>query len=285
MDLEDLLEDLVKRAQRSGRQALKGPGPRKGRARAALLRAGAAVTGVAAATSAGVGGTIMVLAEGGVLDAVGAGGLVTGGVLGIGAWAAARAGRRRDPRRADSRRDARRLAKLPEAERFRGSDLPKPVRGDWARLMQARRLVADLSSDGWIDVDARESVDDEITRLGHLLVADKRTTDVGGAANHTVREQVGELADLLVALADEAVQHQAAAGRDGRVPATLTEAHDRLVSLREAREVVERIDRAQSGTVQAPGADRGATGTSLPSAGEAGSDARRQPPPPRPMPG
>ena len=232
MDLEDLLEDLVKRVQRSGRETLKGPGPRKGRARAAALRAGAAVTGVAAATSAGVGGTIMALAEGGLLDAIGAGGLVTGGVLGVMSYAVARAGRRRDPRRAETRRDARRLAKLPEAERFHGKDLPRAARADWVRLMEARRLVADLASDGWIDLEATQTVDDEVTRLGHLLVADKRTSDVGASVNHTLHQQVGEIADLLVALADEAVQHQAAAGRDGRVPATLTEARDRLVSLR-----------------------------------------------------
>lgn len=278
MDLDDLLEDLVRRVERTRRTARASRGA-KGRARAGMLRAGAVASGGVAALSGSFGALVLALTEGLPGDVIGGAGLAGAGVFGLGALAAGRAARRRDPRRGPSRREARRLARLPHAQRVQPADLPRAVRGDWVRLQEARGLVADLTDDGWIDLDTRATVDDEIDRLARLLEADGRATRMGGRANHGLHAQVGELADLLVALADEAVEHQAAAGRDGHVPATLTEAHDRLVSLRHAREVVDRIDRAappRPATWPSPGTDA-APGT---------GDGRDRPEPrPRGLPG
>jgi hypothetical protein len=57
---------------------------------------------------------------------------------------------------------------------------------------------------------------------------------LGGAPSPTLQRQVEELTALLVALGDEAVEHQASLASDDPVPATLAEARERLANTTEA---------------------------------------------------
>ena len=71
-----------------------------------------------------------------------------------------------------------------------------------------------------------------------LLAADRRAVELGGTPSAALRTQVGELADLLVALAVEAVEHRTEEVGQASAPATLRDATDRLSSLRAARREV-----------------------------------------------
>lgn len=57
------------------------------------------------------------------------------------------------------------------------------------------------------------------------------TDHLGGRKSSAVEQQINRLADLLVALADEAVDHQATVGADNFTPATLAAAVERSPSL------------------------------------------------------
>lgn len=106
--------------------------------------------------------------------------------------------------------------------------LPGRLHPQWNRLMQAWNVVADLQRQGWVDSDSTRGLPESIARLHRLGVADGMTDQLGGRRSDTVERQIGRLADLLVALADEAVDHQAAIGAGDFVPATLAAAAQRL---------------------------------------------------------
>lgn len=272
MDLDDLLEDLVedvadaarRRVRRVGREASRRTQVARRRVRRAARAGGlvvAAVFGALSATLAlaGAPGGVRLFAA--ALAALVA--LTAGGV----ALAAHRA-ERRDPRsrasRARRRRTrlgrrlhARRRGRAGRRTRTRDgreatdeielaevSQVHPDVQDEWERLLQARRLVRDLTADGWIVAASGLEVDSDVLRLYQLLVADARTARLGGRSAPQLHRQVGELADLLVALADEAVRTRVLdAEGEMTLPATLADAQDHLVALRTARQEVEQIDR------------------------------------------
>lgn len=135
---------------------------------------------------------------------------------------------------------ARRTAQEAEAHLAR---LPREVRGDWRRMEQARELVGELCEEGWVSADAVAELDEHVARLRRALDVDRRSRELGGRASSRLAGQVADLADLLVALADEGVDQQAELVAASTAPATLAQARDRMVALRAARREVEDLDR------------------------------------------
>ncbi|MFC4125366.1 hypothetical protein [Nocardia rhizosphaerae] len=126
--------------------------------------------------------------------------------------------------------------------------LPPRLQGQWNRLTQAWNVVTELQHKGWVDADSTRGLPDSMNRLYQLGVADGMTDQLGGRRSGSVEQQIGRLADLLVALADEAVEHQATLGAGDFTPATIAAAAQRLSADRAAyRELME-----LSGTWHAP---------------------------------
>lgn len=248
MDLDDLLEDLLEDAGKAARRQVRAAGQvvggkaRRGARRA--VRTAGAVTAVSLLVLA-----IALLAigdPGGIRIVLAA--LALTGAAGSGALAAmAQAGERKDPVTKAQR--ARRAGKpLPPSAVSDVSVLPKDIRGQWLRMLEARTLVGDMAAAGWVHGTATLELDDDIARLHRLLVADRRSEKVGGRATPQLRTQVHDLADLLVALADEAVEAQAEShGSATRAAATLQDARDNLASLRSARRAVREVERRATG--------------------------------------
>lgn len=122
----------------------------------------------------------------------------------------------------------------PQADAVRPARLHPSIRDEWRRLEQARDLMVGFAEDGWVERAALLHVDEHMARLERLLVADAQVEQLGGTQSLTLRRQVEELRALLVALADEAVEHQASLASDDPVPASLTEARERLATTTEA---------------------------------------------------
>jgi hypothetical protein len=135
--------------------------------------------------------------------------------------------RRRANRIAQGNATGRR-AKSTREEEQRLARLPVTIRGEWRRLEHARDLVHGFAEDGWVEPAALLHVNDHVARLEQLLQADERSNRLGGTPSSTLLKQVEELTALLVALADEAVEHQASLASDDPVPATLADARERL---------------------------------------------------------
>lgn len=126
--------------------------------------------------------------------------------------------------------------------------LPGRLYAPWYRLTQAWNVVGELQRRGWIDLESTRGLPESIARLHRLGVADGMTDQLGGRRSDSVARQIDRLADLMVALADEAVEHQAALGAGDFTPATLVEAAQRLAADSAAyRELME-----LSGTWAAP---------------------------------
>lgn len=149
---------------------------------------------------------------------------------------ARRFGRRRRAERRRAEREAEIDARAESARlnRDRLEKLPLAIRNEWERLERSRLLVQEFADEGWIERTAVAEVDGHIARLHKLLEADERTARLGGAPSATLRTQVADLTALLVALADAAVEHQAALITGDPVPVTLGEARDRLSTSAEA---------------------------------------------------
>lgn len=241
MDLDDLLEDLWedvfddarRRASTAGEQLRRRarlPAFRRRMREAALWGSGAWFTmfggmGVASelAIDGGWGTALAILLGGLALPAVP-----------TGVWAF----RTRSRDRAAARdAAARRRAKQERDE------LPADVVGDWKRLRRAQVLVEDLAEQGFVDVTALGEQMAVVDELRELLVADRRATDLGAPPSAELRRQVADVADLLVALAVEAVEHRTSQVGSSTAPATLRDARERLVSLRMARAEVDAMDR------------------------------------------
>ncbi len=126
--------------------------------------------------------------------------------------------------------------------------LPPRLQPAWNRLAQAWTVVTELQRQGWVDADSTRGLPQSMARLHQLGVADGMTDHLGGRQSNSVEQQIGRLADLLVALADEAVEHQATIGAGDFTPATLAAAAQRLAADSAAyRELME-----LSGTWAAP---------------------------------
>lgn len=112
---------------------------------------------------------------------------------------------------------------------------PAPrFRAPWSRLIQARDVVGRLLAQGWIYPHGTRGLPQSIQRLQGLAVAAGMTDHLGGRRSDTVERQIVQLCDLLIALADEAVELQAAAGSTDFTPATLAAAAERLAADRAA---------------------------------------------------
>lgn len=249
MDLDDVLEDLLKGARRAVRD-----GQLPQRARASRGRGGqlarrwvpmaamiiglwwvalmALLTVGAFAFTDGAAETAIAIAMG----LLGLFGVVLAG------WGAAESRRRR--RQQQDARQARSRAKQAGA---RAAAVPPEVRGDWRRMEQARELVRDLAEDGWVSPDALAELDAHVAHLQKLLWADHRARELGGRPSDGLARQVADLADLLVALADEAVDAQADVAAGARAPVSMAAARDRMAVLRAARQEVDQVDHGGRG--------------------------------------
>ncbi|WP_370327054.1 hypothetical protein [Euzebya sp.] len=251
MDLDDLLEDLLEDAGKAARRGARRVQAGAAGARRTVRRGVRAVGGVSAAALLAI--AIALFATGNAVLQVIAAVVLVPAVVAGGAALTAHVLDRRDPRTVADRA-LRRGEALPATTQADLTQVPVDVADDWRRLLQARALVADLGRDGWIAGPSQLEIDGEVARLHRLLVAERRTTALGGRASPELRGQVGELADLLVALADDAVQLQVQAGAErSTAPATLTDARDHLRSLRAARREVADIDDQVRGRGQVGG--------------------------------
>lgn len=237
MDLDDLLEDLWEDAARDVRaraEQARGelarrrrmPGLRR-RLRTATLYGSAGwfatFGGLGIATQALAGsapgmdlGTFFALLFGGLaLPAVGSG---------LWAW--------RSDRRETALERERAAAAAARRER---AELPADVMGDWVRLRKAQALVTDLAGQGLVAPEAAAEAEAILEDLRPLLVADRRAAEIGAEPSRQLRAQLSEVADLLVALAVEGIEHRSTEVTGGGAPATLLDGHDRLRSLRDAR--------------------------------------------------
>lgn len=133
-----------------------------------------------------------------------------------------------------ARGDARRQRLSALAEQQRLARLPASIRSEWRRLQHARDLVHGFADEGWVEPAALLHVDDHVARLERLLQADERINRLGGTPSSTLLRQVQELTALLLALADQAIEHQASLTSDDPVPATLAEARQRLATTTQA---------------------------------------------------
>ncbi|MEE8601232.1 hypothetical protein [Euzebya tangerina] len=241
MDLDDLLEDLLEDAGKAAKRTLRSATRSKG----SLLRRYRRPLQITAAVSAVFFGLVTA-----ALAFVGDPGLLrwtlAAATLVITLSTAAVAVTLREPRARTRRRKSgsgRSGTSAPavtptasEEPTLPPGELAEDVRDEWSRLLQARTLVHDLTADGWIHEAATAELDMSITRLHRLLATDRRTEQLGGTPSAPLRAQVSELADLLVALADEAVHLQADGdASQAHVQATLADARDHLVALRQAR--------------------------------------------------
>ncbi|MFC4375245.1 hypothetical protein ACFO5K_14190 [Nocardia halotolerans] len=133
----------------------------------------------------------------------------------------------------------RRVPMPPPPPRPPVPQLPSRLQQPWNRLSQAWSVVAELQRQGWIDPASTSGLPQSMQRLHRLAVADGMTDQLGGRRSSAVEQQLERLGDLLVALADEAVEHQATIGADF-TPATLAAAAQRLAADRAAyRELME----------------------------------------------
>ncbi|WP_156910528.1 hypothetical protein [Nocardia mangyaensis] len=118
--------------------------------------------------------------------------------------------------------------------------LPGRLQMPWNRLVQAWNVITELQRQGWVDPNSVRGLPSSMARLHQLAVADGMTDHLGGRQSGAVEQQINRLADLLVALADEAVEHQAAISAGDYTPATLAAAAERLAADRAAyRELME----------------------------------------------
>ena len=240
MDLDDLLEDLwedvlgdarkkASRANAELRRKARLPAFRRRVREFALWGSGAWVAvfgGGAVATELAIDGGL------GTALAIVLGGLALPGV-GTGTWAWRT--RTRD-------RAVKREAEATRRARQEQDDIPADLVGEWKRLRRAQVLVEDLAEQGLVDATAIGEQTAMVSELQQLLVADKRASDLGAEPSVRLRAQVADLADLLVALAAEAVDSRTAEVEAGGAPATLRDARDRLVSLRAARAELDAVD-------------------------------------------
>lgn len=262
MDLDDVLEDLLKNARRAVRdrqlpqraRASRGRGGQLARRWVPLAAMIVGLWWVALVGLLTVGAFAFTdgAAEGAIAIAMGLLGLF--GVV-LAGWGATEARRRRQ-----EQQDARQAKSRAKQAGARAAAMPPEVRGDWRRMEQARELVRDLAEDGWVDPAALAELDTHVAHLQKLLWADHRARELGGRPSEGLARQVADLADLLVALADEAVDAQADVAAGARAPVTLAGARDRMTVLRAARQEVEQADqggRTRRDGAAAPGPPQG----------------------------
>jgi hypothetical protein len=233
VELEQMLEELAGKARAGAdkardkardeaRQRSRLPGLRR-RMRTATLWVSTGWVSL----FAGLGIASEVAIDGGVgtVLAVAAAGIALPGIpTGIWAW---RARARGAPAEAE--------ALAARGARKERAALPRAVASDWVRLRRAQQLVEDLASRGLVDVGSISEQGVLVEELRALLVADRRSSELGGAPSAALRQQVADLGDLLVALAVEAVEAGSEAVDASSGPATLRDARERLATLRDAR--------------------------------------------------
>ncbi|MBA3362689.1 MAG: hypothetical protein H0T94_14730 [Acidimicrobiia bacterium] len=109
------------------------------------------------------------------------------------------------------------------------ADLPLTVRPEYRRLQTAHDQVTSLVTQGLIDENVMSGVDDRIKELIRLHDADVSNQELGGQPSRRLREQVDQLTDLLVGLADAALDRRSAAlDSDDQAASSLREALGRM---------------------------------------------------------
>jgi uncharacterized membrane protein len=107
--------------------------------------------------------------------------------------------------------------------------LPAELRPSYRRLMTAYEQARSLVTDHVIDDGILEGVEERIQEVIRLLAADVTNEELGGRPSAQLREEVDELTELLVGLADAALDRRTAAlGSDDQAAAALREALGRM---------------------------------------------------------
>ena len=107
--------------------------------------------------------------------------------------------------------------------------LPAEVRPSYRRLMTAYEHVKSLVAEEIIDESVLQGIEERISEVIRLLSADITNEELGGSPSARLRGQVGELTDLLVGLADAALDRRTATlDSDNQAAAALREALGRM---------------------------------------------------------
>ena len=107
--------------------------------------------------------------------------------------------------------------------------VPAEVRPGYRRLMTAYEQARGLVAAGIIDESALHGIEERIAEVIRLLSADVTNQELGGRPSARLRAQVDELTDLLVGLADAALDRRTAAlDSDNQAAAALREALARM---------------------------------------------------------
>ena len=107
--------------------------------------------------------------------------------------------------------------------------VPAEVRPGYRRLTTAYEQAKGLVADGIIDASVLDGIEERIVEVVRLLSADVTNQELGGRPSARLRGQVDELTDLLVGLADAALDRQTAAlDSDNQAAAALREALGRM---------------------------------------------------------
>lgn len=100
---------------------------------------------------------------------------------------------------------------------------------DWSQLLDARELVGRLADGEAVDERLLEQLDERIENLGRLLEVDGRSVKLGGIVSKAAGERAQTLKMQLLALADAAVDYEAAK-IGGEAPNAVTDALERLTT-------------------------------------------------------
>jgi hypothetical protein len=125
----------------------------------------------------------------------------------------------------------RRPSKLEQTSRAERAPIkvPAEVRPGYRRLMTAYEQASGLVAAGIIDESALHGIEERIAEVIRLLSADVTNQELGGRPSARLRAQVDELTDLLVGLADAALDRRTAAlDSDNQAAAALREALARM---------------------------------------------------------
>jgi hypothetical protein len=108
-------------------------------------------------------------------------------------------------------------------------EIPDEMRPSYHRLLGAYEQARTLVADGLIETNVFRGVGERIEEVVGLLSADVSNQELGGRPSARLREEVDELTELLVGLADAALDRRTAAlDSDNQAAAALREALGRM---------------------------------------------------------
>ena len=124
---------------------------------------------------------------------------------------------------------------------------PAPFLPEQRRLVDAFDQVKGLVEAGVIEANVLRGLDDRIEELGRLLAADASNQSLGGQASERLEQQAVQLTDLLVGLADAALDRRAALDGDDVAATSLREALAQMRAEEQGFRELEEIDRIDEG--------------------------------------